>query len=186
MTECTKEEKLVELRKRVEFKDRHAMRNLAMYYGRGELGLQVDQTKCIELLRQSADLGCPSAQCNLGNLHSTGKMGLEQNENEAVKYWEKAAGGGHILARRLLGCIEYRNGNHVAAMRHLRLSASGGCKKSMDGLIICFKKGLLRHGDLAETLQAMYLARAEMKSKDRDEYIAYLKWAGKYKEEYDM
>ena len=56
----------------------------------------------------------------------------------------------------------------------------------MDTLIIvCFEKGWLRHADLAETLQAMYRARAELRSEDRDEYIAHLKWTGKYKAEYE-
>ena len=50
--------------------------------------------------------------------------------------------------------------------------------------ILCFEKGLLHHADLAETLRAFYLARAEMKSEHRDQYIKYLKNTGKYKEEY--
>ena len=55
----------------------------------------------------------------------------------------------------------------------------------MEGLIECFEDGLLHHGDLAETLRAFYLARAEMKSDDRDEFIEYLKENGEYKEEYE-
>lgn len=38
-------------------------------------------------------------------------------------------------------------------------------------LIGGFEDGVLHHGDLAKTLKAMYIARAEMKSDDRDEYI---------------
>ena len=56
---------------------------------------------------------------------------------------------------------------------------------SMEILILCFEDGLLRHGDLAETLQAFYFARAEMRSDDRDSYIEYLKMTGVYKEEYE-
>ena len=44
---------------------------------------------------------------------------------------------------------------------------------------------MFHHGDLAETLQAMYRARAEMKSEDRDQYIEYLKRTGEYEAEYD-
>ena len=54
----------------------------------------------------------------------------------------------------------------------------------MEGLIICFEDGLLRHGDLTETLQAMYRARSELGSEERDEYIKFLKTTGEYKAEY--
>ena len=54
----------------------------------------------------------------------------------------------------------------------------------MKSLIIYFEDGLLRHGDLAETLQVMYLASAEMKSEYRDKYIEHLKKTGEYKPEF--
>ena len=56
----------------------------------------------------------------------------------------------------------------------------------MDCLIECFEKGFLQHGDLAEILQVMYLARDEMRSKDRDDLIKHFKMIGEYKEQYDM
>ena len=73
-----------------------------------------------------------------------------------------------------------------AAMHHWRLSASAGYRASMGTLIVYFEDGVLHHGDLAETLQAFYCARSEMKSKDRDAYIGYLKRTGKYREEYNF
>ena len=178
------EEILLRLRKRVKHKDPKALFNMAMGYGYGAFGLSVDEAKCIDLLRESARLGLPGAQCHLGSFHHMGGMGLEQNEEEAIKYWEKAAEGGHVIARHNLGYMEGRKGNHDAAMCHLRLSASGGLKKSMKSLIIYFEDGLLRHGDLAETLQVMYLASAEMKSEYRDKYIEHLKKTGEYKPEF--
>ena len=57
---------------------------------------------------------------------------------------------------------------------------------SMENLIAGFENGFLHHGDLAETLQAMYRSKAEMKSDDRNKYIQHLKTTGKYKQEYDM
>ena len=56
----------------------------------------------------------------------------------------------------------------------------------MEALIAAFGADLLHHCDLAESLQAMYLARAEMKSEGRDQWIVHLKRTGKYKEEYDF
>jgi TPR repeat protein len=179
------EEILARLGKRVERNDPKALINMAMYYGRGHLGLPVDQGKCIELLRESAGLGCPEAEYNLGQFHDAGAMGLEQNEEEALKCWEKAAECGVVDARHNLGCTAYENSEVVAAMRHLRLSAAGGVRASMIILIARFEEGFLHHGDLAETLQAMYRARAEMWSKNRVQHIAYLKMTGEYKEEYE-
>jgi len=180
------EEILAQLRKRVELKDPTALRNMAMNYGHGLLGLSVDQAKCIDLMGQAAALGCTDAQYQLGCFHGNGTMGLHRNLEEAHKYYKKAAEDGHILSRYNLGHVEEESGDHVAAMRHCRQSASGGLKTSMDALIIFFDKGLLHHDDLAETLQVFYRARAEMKSDDRDQYIKHLKEAGEYRAEYDL
>ena len=200
----SKEEILARLRKRVKLKDPIALCDMASKHGSGGFGLPVDKTKCIELLRQSADLGYSSAQYQLGNYLMDGEMGLQRNEKEAVENYTKAAEDGNFYALHNLGCAEKdngrrsllrtiqswvrregRKGNFVTAMRLWRLSASGGFKLSIETLIDeCFEEGLLHHGDLAETLQAMYRARAEMKSEDRDQYTRHLKDTGKYKEEY--
>ena len=180
------EEELARLSKRIERNDPHAMRNLAMMHVDGRFGLPVDQTKCLDLMRQSASLGFPGAHYELGLFHHQGRMGLEQNNEEAQKYYKKAAEGGDLISQHNLGCVEGGNGDHAAAMRHWRLSASGGMRVSMEGLIECFEDGLLHHADLVETLQAFYPARAELWSEDRDQYIAYLKRTGEYEEESDM
>ena len=179
------EEKLAKLRKRIEQKDPKALHNMAMHYKDGSFGLPVDQTRCIDLLRQSAGLGFPGAQYELGGFHRTGDMGLDQNEEEGIKYLEKAAEGGNIWAQDTLGAGEDENGDHVAAMRHWRFSASAGYKLSMEGLIGCFENGLLHHRDLAETLQAFYRSRSELWSEDRIQHIAYLKMTGKYEAQYE-
>ena len=183
--EVSDEAILAQIRKRAELKDPDALNNLAVYYGDGDYGLSVDQAKCIDLLRESADHGFPDAQYNLGKYYHFSEMGLEQNDEEALKYYKKAADGGHVLARHNLGCVEERKGDLIAAMRHFRLSASGGFKPSMTNLIIYFENGDLHHADLAETTQTFYRSRAEMKSEDRDKYIAYLKKVGEYEAKYE-
>ena len=185
------DENLARLNKRVELKDpvalsNMALDNLAMHRGEGGLGLPVDHAKCIELLREAADLGFPSALHYLGIFYHDGDIGLEQNDGEALKFWEKAAEGGHLISRYNLGCMANENGDRVAAMRHFRVSASGGFRNSMGALIEYFEDGLLQHGDLAETIQTFYRVRGEMKSEERDQHIADLKEIGEYKEEYDM
>ena len=177
---------LAQLRKRAKINDPRAICNLAMNYGFGDLELPLDQAKCIALLRQSAGIGFPPARYRLGAFYHYGMMGLQRNEVEAVKYYKEAAEGGVLHATHNLGLMEHMNGNNVAAMRHWRLSASGGYRRSIEKLIACFGVGLLHHGDLVETLEVMYRARAELSSKDRKRYIAHLKKTGEYDEGCDV
>jgi hypothetical protein len=179
------EEVLAQLSKRVELKDPYALVLMGFNYWHGQLGLPVDQAKCVALYRESAGLGCPSAQFQLGAFYHEGSMGLEQNKEEGLKYFKKAADGGHLLSRHNLAFMEAEDDNDVAAMRHLRLAAPLGYKLSMAALINYFYRGSLHHADLAETLQAFYRSRAEMKSEGRDKYAAYLKRIGEYEAEYD-
>ena len=179
------EEIVARRRKRVDLKDPIALRNMAAICANGHNGLAVDEAKCIDLLRQSANLGLPDAQFKLGTFLHTGSMDLEKNEKEGITYWQKAAEGGNLSSRHKLGCLEGVNGDYAAAIRHWRLAASAGYRKSMDSLVVCFEEGLLHHGDLAETLQVFYRSRDEMKSDGRDQYITYLKMKGEYKEEYE-
>ena len=179
------EEELARLSKRIERNDPHAMRNLAMMHVDGRFGLPVDQTKCLDLMRQSASLGFPGAHYELGLFHHQGRMGLEQNNEEAQKYYKKAAEGGDIFAIHNLAWAKKTNGDHVAAMFYWRLSASAGSKRSMGSLTECYERGFLHHGDLAETLRAFYRSRAEMRSDDRDKCIGFLKEAGQYEADYD-
>ena len=97
------EEILALRRKRIELNDPKALYNMALNYDNGAHGLAVDQVKCIDLLRQSAGLGSLLAQTQLANFHRNGEMGLEQSEKEVLKYYEKAAEGGHVLALTILG-----------------------------------------------------------------------------------
>ena len=130
---------LSDFSKRVELKDPEALLNMGLVYGRGWYGLPVDQTKCIEFLRQSADLGCRKALHDLGYCHLYGQMGLEQNDGKALFYLKKAAEDGDMHARHRLGCVEDERGDDLAAMRHFRLPASGGYRASMEYLIDNFE-----------------------------------------------
>ena len=101
----------------------------------------------------------------------------------ALKYWKKAAEGGHVMARHNLGCIEYADGDFAAAIRHWRMSASGGSKRSMNNIILRFEDGLLHHKDLALTLRAFYCSSAELKSDGRTKFIEFLKTNGEYQDD---
>ena len=180
------EEDLARTRKRAELKDPHAVYNMAVAYGTGRRGLPLDMAKCHDLLHQAAGLGYVHAQYQLGLYHHFGNRGLERSEGKALEYFKVAAEGGHILARHSVGCMAHANGDILATMRHLRVAASGGYLRSKADLMRCFKDGLFHHSDLAATLQAMYLARADMRSEGRDKFIERLKEIGEYDEECDL
>ena len=179
------EERLARLGKRVKLKDPYALQNLGLLYCTGSYGLSVNQKKGIDLLREAADLGCTVAQYQLAAFHHNGEMSLEENKEEALKYFTKAAEGGDVVARHNLGHVQKNNGDFVSAMRCWRLSASGGIRRSMEDLIDYFEGGVLHHGDLTETMQAMYRSKAEMRSDARGKYIAYLKMTGEYEDDAD-
>ena len=178
------EENIARLSKRIDRKNPKDLCDMALAHGYGQGGLPLDQAKCIDLLRQSGDLGYPLAHYKLACFHDAGAMGLEQNEEEANKYYKEAAEGGHVHSRHNIGNKEGRNGNHVAAMLHFRLAASQGSKSSMSTLLDYFEGGLLHHGDLADTLQAFYVAKADRKSNDRDMFLRHLIMTGEYEERF--
>ena len=104
----TDEEVFAQLQKGVERNDPRALHNMAMDYGGyGGVGLQVDQSKCIDLLHQSAGLGYPHAQAQIGKFYEKGDMGLEQNKEEALLCVGKmAVESGIVLdARHNLGAL---------------------------------------------------------------------------------
>ena len=63
----TDEEMVEEIMKRVEANDAVAMGMLGSYYNYGQLGLQQDHNKAIELWTRAADLGCSKALINLSD-----------------------------------------------------------------------------------------------------------------------
>ena len=67
-----------------------------------------NDTKIINLLTNEANQGDKNAQYKLGNYYDSG-LKIEQNYDEAFKWYKKAAEQGHIDAQYNLG-IYYKNG----------------------------------------------------------------------------
>jgi TPR repeat protein len=64
-----------------------------------------------EFTKQSAEKGYVPAQAALGWMYADGK-GVQQDYEEATKWWTKAAEGGHVLASENLSLV-YRGGSPV-------------------------------------------------------------------------
>ena len=76
-----------------------------MYYDTGRKGLLVNHSKAIELYLRRSELGCPSANGNLGLSYNNGK-GIDQDSIKAIHHWQVAAMMGHEMARSNLGISE--------------------------------------------------------------------------------
>ena len=160
------EESVGEMLKRVEAKDAGAMCQLGGYYYHGQLGLQQDRARAMELWSQAAALGSSQAHFNLGNVFYEGG-----DLKKAKFHYEAAAMAGHEAARYNLGCMEYKSGNMGRAVKHWTIAASGGHYKAMKNMLVAFNQGLTSRATIDATLTEYNNSCAEMRSEARDAYI---------------
>ncbi|EJK46064.1 hypothetical protein THAOC_35290, partial [Thalassiosira oceanica] len=161
-------DKLAMIRARVVKKDPEAIFSLAQFYFHGELGLQKNMQKAVELYTEAAEVGSVDALFNIGVAYYFGS-GVEKNTAKAVEFYEKAAMQGGVEARHILGEIEGNKGNHDRALRHLLISAKMGDKESLETIKRVFMRGQATKEQYAEALKGYQDAVEGMKSHDRDE-----------------
>jgi TPR repeat protein len=152
--------------KRAEANDAGAMHVLAGYYYHGRGGLQLDQTKSMELYARAAELGFSKAHFSLGSTYEGWG-----NLKKAKFYFEAAAMAGHEMARFNLGCIDAQSGNIERALKHWAIAASGGQYLAMHNMLAAFEKGYISKESIDSTLAAYNDCCAEMRSETRDAYI---------------
>jgi TPR repeat protein len=154
--------------KRVEANDAKSIFNLGSQYAFGDLGLQQDWNKALELWTRAAELGSDYAHYQLGGAYYGG-TGKEKDMKKAIHHFELAAMAGHESARYNLGCIEYDSGNMERALNHWIISASAGDKKSMASIQVEFDRGLVQTDAYELTLKAYNHSCEEMRSKARED-----------------
>ncbi|EJK43964.1 hypothetical protein THAOC_37542 [Thalassiosira oceanica] len=159
---------LAMIQARVKKKDPTAINNLGEAYYRGELGLQKDARKAVELWTEAAELGLAKALCHLGVAYFFGD-GVQQDEAKAVEFHTKAAMQGNVDSRSKLGYYEWEKGNLDRAMRHFLISAKMGCEESAENVKRMFMGGVATKEQHAEALKGYQDAVDETKSHDRDE-----------------
>ena len=67
---------------------------LAQHYRRGQIGLQQNHAKAVELYARAADLGYSKAHCYLGDYYDAGG-----NLKKASFHYEAAAMAGHEMGK---------------------------------------------------------------------------------------
>jgi TPR repeat protein len=170
----TDEDKVKELKKRVEANDAGAIYALGNSYYNGLLGLQQDGTKAMELYARAAELGSSKAHHQIGHLNCN----LDDPNNnggdfkKAKFHYEAAAMAGNEVARKELGVIELKyKSNLEQSIKHLMIAASAGEYHAMQALILFFDKGVVSRDAINSVLTAYNNSCAEMRSEARDACI---------------
>ena len=154
---------------RVEKKDPEAIVILGTKYLFGDLGLQQDTQKAVQLWTKAAELGSIGALYELGIAYDGGHGVQENRAKAAAEFYTKAAMQGHVESRFALGCYEGNKGNSDRAVRHFLISAKMGHSESVEGIKAMFMDGLAMNEQYAEALKGYQDAVEGMKSRDRDE-----------------
>ena len=171
------------VRARVKKKDPEAIHFLGNQYYNGQLGLQKDMEKAVELFTEAAELGSVDALYNLGVAYRRGD-GVQEHKAKGAEFLTKAAMQGHVESRYNLSCDEFQKENYHLAVRHGMIAAKMGYKDSLEMIKTLFKGGAATKEQYAEALKGYQDAVEEMKSHDRDEAKAFLDWKRKQSEKH--
>ena len=161
------------LQARVTKKDSEAVYNLGLSLYHGNLGLQKDARRAVELWTEAAELGSIQALFNIGFAYYFGD-GVQQDATKSTEFYKRAAMRGHVDSRHNLGCSEEDRGDYDSAVRHLLISAKMGLKDSLESIKKTFMRGLATKEQYAEALKGYQHALEEMKSHNRDVAMAFL------------
>ncbi len=126
-----------------------------------------DYDVAFEYLTNAAELGDLEAHHHLGYMYHVGG-GVKKDEEKAVYHSEKAAIGGHPLARYNLAVQEEQNGNIERAVKHFIIAAKLGDERSMKDLWAHYSLGNITKDDLEATLRTHKAAIDAMKSPERE------------------
>ncbi len=157
------EEKIIkQMMKRVKAND-----PVAMNYMGSRCYHEGNYDDAFEYWTKAAELGDTCAHYEIGVMYMDGE-GVEKDAKKTVYHLEKAAIGGHHLARFNLGCIAGEMGHNETAVQHLIIAAKLGHEESMKGLWKHYSVGNITKEDLDATLRANQAAIDAAKSEQRD------------------
>ena len=160
------------MERRMELKDAEFIGLMGQYYLNGQLGLQKDNQKGLELLQNAVELGSMDAYFNIGCEYYDGRNGVEVEKKKAKYYWEIAAIAGNVNARHNLGVSEFHACNWDRAIKHYIIAAGDGHNNSVKAIQELYKLGLATKDDYASALQNYQEYLDEIKSDQRDKAAA--------------
>ena len=128
---------LSKLNKRLDVDDAEAYLMMSTFYltGNEEMGIPQNVDKGMEMLKKSADLGCSTAHCKLGDIYK-GYDGINVavDLKKSKQHYELGAIGGNIQARNNLAYIEFKTPNEERAVKHYMISARAGSRLALANL----------------------------------------------------
>ena len=123
--------------------------------------------KALQHYTKAAELGDTNAHCCLGTLYYDGN-GVEKNDEKAVYHLERAAIGGHALARGLLGDHEHSKGRSERAAKHFIIVTNLGDDISLQCIKELFVKGIVSKEEYAAALRGYQTAVDATKNAERE------------------
>jgi len=169
--ESTIKNQIKELKKLMKKKNPHAYMQMAIRYNSGSGVFQSD-TRALEMYISAAELGHAEAFVVIATNYMKGTA-VEQDISKAVEFQVVSAKKGSVAAHELLADFHRENGNIDESIRHLKVAASAGDQDSMDDLMKYYKEKSISKEELTLTLHAFQKSSNEMKSKDREDALAF-------------
>lgn len=159
---------------RMELGDAAAYYQVGIEFLNGTTGKPKRIKKAFELLSTSAGMGFPEACLRMAAFYELGHGGIVPKDMTiAKKYYQLAAKGGNVVGRDRLASLEINTTFNIhLAIKHLKIAAENGYKKSLDKLTWMKDRGLISKEECNETARAYYNAVAEMKSESRENFPA--------------
>ncbi|EJK77826.1 hypothetical protein THAOC_00315 [Thalassiosira oceanica] len=164
---CNKADQLAMVQARAAKRDPAAIHFLGLTYFHGEMGIQKDIRKAVEITEEAAELGSVEALSHIGYWYTEG-VGVEVDEAKGMEFSRKAAMQGNAGSRHFLGMYEFEKCNYDLALRHWMISAKLGHELSVEAIKNLFVKGLATKKQYTEALRGYQDAEEDMKSHDRD------------------
>jgi TPR repeat protein len=115
------------------------------------------------------------AHASLGTLYLKGE-GVEKDDKKSNYHLEQAAIGGHPQARYNLALYEAKNGRFERAKKHFIIAANLGDHVSLRDIKQLYVQGVVSKEEYTAALRAYQAAINEMKSAERDEAEAFMKF----------
>ena len=164
LTPNSEKERIKNMMKRIkENNDSVAMRSM----GKKHYLREGDYETAFKYFTMAAELGDADAHYNLSVIYRKGEV-VQKDVIKEVYHLEEAAIAGHPEARHNLGVIEWDNGKHERARKHLIIAANLGFHNSLEPLKELYADGLASKEDYADALRAYQAAVEATKSVQRD------------------
>ena len=148
-----------------------SMFRIARYYFGGEMGLRQDKAEGLKWYHRAVEAGSGKAAYLIGNLYLTGD-GVDQDEDIALDYIQKAADLGNVFAFHVVGMILVNKGDIEDGMLNYRKAVI--CGMSDDGLFNTLRSGFreeyVTKEEYAFTLREHQKACNEVKSDGSEAY----------------